>query len=292
MRNLVAAFFLAPLFLTAAISTPAAAWGPPGHKIVCYMAEELLSKSKQKKLNALVKTFEHEGMRFDYFSTGCTFADTARRMADDKVKGWEQFGEFKKWHFLNLKRDDFTVDRGDCHPKQGCVLLGIERDTKALKNGTNKEKAMALMFLGHWVGDLHQPLHISYADDWGGNKIDHVAGFYKDIRRKKLHSVWDGGILKKAGGSPDWRAYAHKLLAEIREDAPAPTGGPTDWAQESFDITTAPETLYCKKKNGKCNTMGPNRTLTEAYQDAHATTMDQRLKLAAERLAAILEDAL
>ena len=43
----------------------------------------------------------------------------------------------------------------------------------------------SLMFLAHFVGDVHQPLHVGYEDDEGGNTI--VVHWYR--RKTNLHHV-------------------------------------------------------------------------------------------------------
>jgi hypothetical protein len=64
--------------------------------------------------------------------------------------------------------------------------------------GSNREKtrrAAALGFLGHFVGDLHHPLHISNASDWGGNKIT----VRWEGKETNLQALWDYGMLESIG---------------------------------------------------------------------------------------------
>jgi hypothetical protein len=75
---------------------------------------------------------------------------------------------FDQWHFLNLLRTSGAPEEDDCPAAKGCVLTGIARHTTDLRNAaTDQERAEALFFLGHWLGDIHQPLHISFSDDQG-----------------------------------------------------------------------------------------------------------------------------
>src|SRR5215470_7524440 len=53
-------------------------------------------------------------------------------------------------------------------------------------------KLASLKFLGHWVGDIHQPLHVSFADDRGGNHIRASGSCVNS-----LHTVWDACIIEK-----------------------------------------------------------------------------------------------
>ena len=50
---------------------------------------------------------------------------------------------------------------------------------------------MALKFLVHFIGDMHQPLHVGRGEDRGGNSI-RVRWFGES---RNLHSVWDSAII-------------------------------------------------------------------------------------------------
>ena len=125
-------------------------------------------------------------------------ADEARSKARDNVPGWDRFDPFENWHFLNVPRTTRSVEQSHCH--DNCVLTGIAHHAEALTTAsTDRDRAEALFFLGHWIGDVHQPLHISYVDDRGGNDIKPInGGFYAS---SNLHAVWDSGIIAKAIGS-------------------------------------------------------------------------------------------
>lgn len=50
------------------------------------------------------------------------------------------------------------------------------------------------MFLVHFVGDVHQPLHVGLEADEGGNTI--IIHWYR--RKTNLHHVWDSNIIETA----------------------------------------------------------------------------------------------
>jgi hypothetical protein len=52
----------------------------------------------------------------------------------------------------------------------------------------------ALLFLAHFVGDVHQPLHVGFTSDAGGNTI--LVHWYR--RKYNLHHIWDNEIINKA----------------------------------------------------------------------------------------------
>ena len=117
----------------------------------------------------------------------------------DDVKYSNQKGTYEQ-HFINVPDHALTVDLlRDC-PALNCIATGIQKALTYLSRpaGSSREKARraaALRFLGHFVGDLHQPLHVGNASDWGGNKIT-VSWEGKETN---LHALWDYGMLESMG---------------------------------------------------------------------------------------------
>ena len=292
MKSRVQACSLA-LIVVSAFTGSAFAWGQDGHRTVCEIAFLRLDKAHQMEVSRLAKSYKApDGTRFTSFAQGCTFPDDARAKAQDKVAGYDRFHMFDNWHFLNLPRTATAVTEDDCH--DDCVLKGITFHTAALKDATNDhDRAEALFFLGHWVGDIHQPLHISYADDLGGNKIKPIhGGFYKSTN---LHSVWDSGIIANDMGSGGWKAFATHLNKTITDaNKTAWLGGThVDWAEESYKITTTPDVQYCKENaaNTSCDPNHPTlgRTLKAPYQHEFKDQVETRLEQAGVRLADLIQ---
>ena len=104
----------------------------------------------------------------------------------------------------------------DCPPERSYVIRAIATPIGTLRNQTVSatDKAEALKFLSHFVGDLHQPLHAGRAEDRGGNAI-RVRFLGEET---SLHEVWDGGLI--AGMGLDWRALA--LWARHPPRSPSP----------------------------------------------------------------------
>jgi hypothetical protein len=158
----------------------------------------------------------------------------------------------------------------------------------------------ALKGLGHWVGDLHQPMHVSFKDDRGANKIDVDAPCSSN-----LHAVWDTCIIEETIGK-DGRKIALELRGEISAEdrarwipASVDTGSVIGWADESFQIAVKAETGYCVKKEDGCwytpeqREYVPERpqkkaAVNNAYLAKHAPIVRERMKMAGVRLAAIL----
>jgi len=281
------------------------AWGEEGHRIVCRIAYDLLSHDDQVKVDQLTQSYQVPAdtkLKIAAFPDACVFADEARSKARAAAQAhstdspWLHFEPFDHWHFLNVARTVRKIPAEACG--DDCVLTAIERHAGMLRDGaTDQERGEGLIFLGHWVGDIHQPLHVSYANDQGGNLIEPVTGGFFPIPEKfplNLHSVWDGSIIRKEIAIPGWRMFADDLSSRIRKKDKAKwiTATPLQWAQESYDITTLPDVQYCHKTKKKCEAFGTGRTLTADYQTEFADDVNLRLEKAGVRLASLIHEAL
>ena len=297
---------IVPLVLLIVIhATNVFAWGEEGHRIVCRIAYDLLTPDEQQKVDALTKAYETPAgtrLQIHSFPDACVFADEARSKAEAAAKDgetdspWLHYKGFGNWHFINVERTVTTIPAAACN--DDCVLTGIDKHSAMLKSGaTDQERGEGLFFLGHWIGDIHQPLHVSFADDRGGNTIEPVTGGFYPVPAKfplNLHAVWDGAILRKAIALPGWRTFADRLEGQITGTQKTEwlTETPLEWAQESYDITTAKEVQYCRKRNGECQAFGHGRSLHASYQDKFLDDVELRLEKAGVRLASMIHNAL
>ncbi len=154
MRKVTVAVALLGATCASAIATNAHAWGDMGHKTVCEIA---MAKVKPSTRAAIVKLIKADG-QFESFADTCTWPDHPRKRAEE--------------HFVNLSRDASALT-DDCGVASKCVVTAIAKDFAVLSSSTATadQKAASLKFLGHWVGDVHQPLHVSFEDDRGGNNV-------------------------------------------------------------------------------------------------------------------------
>ncbi len=284
------------LVLLGGATNSAYAWGPDGHRMVCRIAFLLLDDADRAEVVRLTESYVRpDGARVNFFTDGCIFPDEARDKARRNIAGWNKFDPFDQWHFLNLPRTSVAPAEDDCPAVQGCVLAGIAKHTNDLRTAaTDPERAEALFFLGHWLGDIHQPLHVSFSDDQGGNLVKPIAGgFYSS---GSLHSVWDSGILTHAIGDDGWRPHADELKDAITPAARAfwlASATPLEWARESYVLTTTPATDYCAwTDDGKCASEAHTRTLGQKYQDTFADDAEMRIQQAGVRLAELLRNNL
>ena len=202
---------------------------------------------------------------------------------------------------MNLPRDAGGLGAEACPLADRCVVTAVEKDVATLSSLTAGEvpRLMALKFLGHFMGDLHQPLHVSFQDDRGGNSVDTTG-----VCGSNLHSAWDTCLLKKAvGTNPQAAAFA--LEAEITDADRAAwvAAGPIDWANELFAITIAAGTKYCVADSGVCQYEAGNVELDQgeaekqvaidaAYVAMSTPIIRDRLKRAGVRLAHLLDVSL
>lgn len=179
------------LVFTLCTMGPAAAWGDLGHRIVCEIAFRLA----QPEVRAEIRRLIQQDQQFDFFRDSCTFPDHPRTRDSE--------------HYVNLSRDAKGIPTGTCPLAPKCVISAIKSDIDVLSSAASDEKKLAaLKYLGHWVGDLHQPLHVSFVDDRGGNQID-VSGecVSRTFTRRGTH-VWSSNPLAMIQGQPllNWSA--------------------------------------------------------------------------------------
>lgn len=154
---------------------------------------------------------------------------------------------------------------------------------------TNDEKAASLKFLGHWVGDVHQPLHVSFGDDRGGHET-RTSGECSG----NLHSTWDSCLVRAAVGD-NVQDAANTFLsavtsAQIQEWTQS--DDPKEWANESFKITESVTTKYCVMHDHSCDHPDGNVRIDQAYINANVPVVKEQLQKAGIRLAALLDKAL
>ncbi len=157
------------------------------------------------------------------------------------------------------------------------------------KTASEVNRSKSLKFLGHWVGDVHQPLHVSFEDDRGGNQI-HVSGKCNG----NLHAAWDTCLVLAVMEGRDVDDVADRLRNAVtkarRKEWTA--SDPKAWANESFTITESVKTEYCVKHGTSCDKPSGSVVIDQAYIDTNAPIVAERLQRAGIRLAHMLDQAL
>ena len=131
-----------------------------------------MAPATQDKIKAILQHDEE----FGSFSDTCIWPDHPRQRATE--------------HYVNLPRDAVGFAKQDpCAGADPCILSAIAADTAVLASPADDQSRLeALKFLGHWIGDVHQPMHVSFADDRGGNRIA-VLSACSNGRYPNLHAA-------------------------------------------------------------------------------------------------------
>lgn len=160
-----------------------------------------------------------------------------------------------------------------------CIIAAIERDRAVLADSTAAlpDRAEALRWLLHLVGDLHQPLHVSDNGDRGGN-LRPVELLGKPMA---LHQAWDGELLNLAELSEDQQVERLRGEMATMDLAALERGTVVDWAMEGH--RSAVEHAY---------RMAPGGRLGTQYVRENLPVVDRALIAAGVRLARVLNVAL
>jgi hypothetical protein len=265
--------FLATVLAAFCLPLPAFSWGPEGHSLVARIAQAQLSKKVRAKVDAIL------GPK-DTIVSISSWADSLRH---DRP-------EASPWHYVDIPIDAPHLDMARDCPKGDCVIQAIANFRAELKNpATPPEKRKeALMFLVHFVGDMHQPLHSSDNKDKGGNDVkvmlagaDHPGN---------LHGAWDSGILSRVGKEDD--IYPALLKEALKNRKQWSKGTVESWAEESHQV--AIDVVYGKLPI-KPVAGTPNTTpipLDAAYQQAAVPVIEMQIEKAGDRLARLLNETL
>lgn len=169
--------FLAALCLAALLfcGAPGRAWGPLGHRAVAHIAEAHLSPEARAEVRAIL------GRE--------SLADAS--MWPDEVRRTPEWKHSAPWHFVDFADHETYATAAKNPDGDVVVALTTMRKILADRHRSREERRVALRFIAHFVGDVHQPLHVGRVEDRGGNDIE-VLWFGEPTN---LHRVWDQGLL-------------------------------------------------------------------------------------------------
>lgn len=254
-----------------AFASTVQAWGDIGHRIVAELAWRQLDPSARAEVERLLKADGDDSL-----ADVASWPDQLRNDPNNKELGKAT----AKLHYMDFVDGHCVyVKPVDCKDGE-CVVGGLEKYVAILgdRHKSNAERAEALKFVVHFVGDVHQPLHAGNRDDKGGN--DYQVQF--DGKGSNLHKVWDSSMLYTRDLQAP--AYADRLAAEGPVTLPKPIP-PLDnpyaqWAEESCSIVAA-KGFY-----------PDNHAIDDAYVAKYLPVAETRLRLAGKRLADLLNHTL
>jgi hypothetical protein len=281
---------LALAVVAALIGSQARAWGDLGHEVTALIAYRHLRPTARAALDAVLAS-DTDTLTAGDFASRATWADKYRIA----------HRETAAWHFVDIEIDQPDL-KDACFgfpisppgqwasqgPAQDCVVNKIDQFAAELKSPSTPppERMLALKFLIHLMGDLHQPLHAADHHDRGGNCISLSP---PQGAQNNLHAYWDVGVVSALGQSAAQIAEqldSHLSAADI--DAWT-QGTPQSWAMDAFEIGR--RDVYALASTPTCQS-GGSVALSPAYlARAEKDAVTQLLK-AAVRLAAVLNRSL
>ena len=239
------------------------AWGPTGHRIVGEIAWKYLTpKAKQQ----VQKILSNESL-----AISSNWADF--------IKSDKAYDYLSPWHYINIQaglseNSFYTALKNDTATD---IYTKLQFTIKQLRNKSLglSQKRMYLRLLIHLVGDAHQPMHVSRAEDLGGNKI--YVMWFKDS--SNLHRMWDEDLIDFQKLS--YTEYTNAIDYITRQQvAQWQSANVKQWLYESYTISTQ---LYSEIKY-------PYQRLSYRYNYDHIATLNKQLLKAGIRLAGVLNN--
>lgn len=252
MKNLLCLMLLGLIYSPNGFS-----WGKTGHRIVGEIAERNLNANTKKALKEIIGD--------EPLWRASTWADEIR---SDPARSSTAF-----WHYVSIPDGKTYFDQK--RNKDGDVIEALYRFEDVLRDpkATKENKLEALKFVDHFVGDLHQPLHVGLAEDRGGNSIR--VKWFRD--ESNLHTVWDEEIINFEQLSySEYANFLNKYSAEEKKAWEA--GSFIDWAKESQELRP------------KVYDLPENKNLSYEYGFKTKPIVELRLKQAGLRLAYVLNN--
>jgi len=260
-------------------------WGHLGHSAIAQVAFNLLNKENQAAIKHYLGTY--------------TLAQVAPDPDDfdHSTQG--------RWsaplHYLNLPKNATGYTDADCPNPPSCVVKAIKNYTTILtgegRNGPfcssesnpNNVEPCALIFLTHFVGDIHQPLHCGYGYDEGGNLVP--VDYYSI--KTELHAVWDTYMIQNVTKSTENYTNLVTGITNIIHNSTNMINyyvnnmDVVTWADESFAFVRNQCYVYNASDLRNDNA---EPQLGTWYLDHNIGTVFQRLTAASVRLATLLTD--
>ncbi|KAG2238214.1 hypothetical protein Bca52824_092525 [Brassica carinata] len=265
----------------------ALSWGKEGHYTVCKIAESYF----EEETVAAVKKLLPESAEGDLASV-CSWPD--------EIKHHWQWRWTSPLHYVDTPdyRCNYQYCR-DCHDthkhQDRCVTGAIFNYTMQLMSSSENSRRIvhynlteALMFLSHYIGDVHQPLHVGFLGDEGGNTI--IVRWYR--RKTNLHHVWDNMIIESA-----LKTYYNKSLPLMIQalQANLTHGWSNDvpsWESCQLNQTACPNSYASESISLACKyayrNATPGTTLGDDYFLSRLPIVEKRLAQGGIRLAATL----
>jgi hypothetical protein len=212
------------------LAAPAHAWWDYGHETVADIAMASAKPETQRAVRRLLAQsalLETPTCPAKTIEQASVWADCVKTLKD-------RYSYAYSWHYQNIDVCQPFDLKANC-PDGNCVARQIERMARLLKDKKQpaRVRVEALVFLVHFMGDLHQPLHSGDRHDRGGNDMKADYGFRP---RTNLHTIWDGLLADRAISTPP--GGANGILAGVpAAERPALAAGDVEaWSRENWQV--------------------------------------------------------
>jgi hypothetical protein len=235
-------------------------WGDKGHRTVAILAETHLTDHARQEVTKLLPA-------------GTTLADAA--VWPDKEG--RQITEFDRLHHVSIPDNATGYDQErDCKARNCMVealkwFTSVVADTRAPIN----LRLIALRYVAHLVGDMHQPLHAARREDRNGTDI--IVNYR--AQTNNLHLFWDINIVEMEEGSAEQVANRLESGTTMAERSEWQSGEPKTWTDESFRLSRS-----------HAYSLGESMELSDEYVASALTIARRRLVQAGVRLAWLLNN--
>jgi len=296
------------LLLAAAVALiaaiPALAWNRAGHMTMAAIAYDELHRMAPAtiaRVIAILRQHPQYDSRWKPQLAGMNPQDQDRflfmlvaRWPDD-IRGDAAF-DHPKWHYIDYpyKPPGQPATVLAPAPEAENMVAAFQNNAQIVQGAApDDQKAVALCWIFHLMGDSHQPLHSvsmftkQFPDgDRGGNEI-FVKADASSTKTENLHAYWDGIMLTDdhypaAGALAQTLEPRHPRLT-LRELAEPHFEA---WAQESFKLAIS--TAYRKGKIQGGADKDHGIPLPRGYRAAARHVAERRLVLSGYRLADFL----
>jgi S1/P1 Nuclease len=192
---------------------PALGWDSAGHKVVAYVAWQQMTPAVREKVIKILRSApEDSGLAAFYMPYGSQSVEARQREFFMIAATWADMIKDKDFDVRNKKYsnsnwhyfDTLWTDKGGkvvilpAGNEGGHMMEKMADFDKVIRsNASNEEKAIAIAWLEHLIGDLHQPLHTTARVLGGDNDKGDQGGNLFSLRPKgskdrlNLHSFWD-----------------------------------------------------------------------------------------------------
>lgn len=231
-------------------------WGKKGHELVAEVASHYLDESTKAKVQGYLKNI--------------SFEDAANWM--DEMRSNDYYTFMRTWHYLDVEKGQrYTPVATDRN-----IIIILNSAISELQHRDNIKKKQIkndILLLFHLMGDLHQPLHVGYPGDKGGNTINVTL-----IKTNtNLHSAWDTGIIESKNITLDdclkqYASYSPEEIASFKQLHVM------QWMDQSRSLL---DTVYNFKDD----------LLDQNYVDANSVIIEKQILKAGIRLASVLTEA-